>query len=40
MAEVLRFSTSLSDHVLNTLLAEEPVPPHQTTALIEAAHLL
>ena len=40
MAEVLRLTTTLSHHVLNTLLAHQPVPRDQTTALIKAAHLL
>lgn len=39
-AEVLRLSTALSHHVLNVLLARQPVRHDQTTALIKAAHWL
>ena len=40
MAEVLRLSTAPLGYVLITLLAEEPVPPHLTIALINDAYLL
>jgi hypothetical protein len=40
LSALLRLSTALSHQGLNTLLAQEPIPNDQTTALIKAAHLL
>ena len=40
MAEVLRLSEALSHSVLNAVLARQPIPYDQATALAKAARLL
>ncbi|WP_144760745.1 hypothetical protein [Methylobacterium dankookense] len=40
MPEVLRLSEALSHRVLNSYLADEPIPKDQATAPIKAAQLL
>lgn len=40
MVEVLSLSEALSHRVLNSVLADAPIPRHQASALIKAAQLL